>query len=439
MCSNCGQPLAADLEASEASGTADPTLGVESETTIDAPADEPPLDSPIVAEAEAPTDAEQPQEDPMSAQGTPASEEHPAREEPTATTAGPSSFARPDVPTFGEAADRVRRFFSFSGNRPEVYLRIAATGLILVLLSMLADSAGLAILVGLFIIPVLILRYLSAIDLFEREPWWGIGGAAGAGLLGGLVIGGLGHYLVDQLWIDNAPLRVGAAGFAGTPADKAGAAPFSVLFLCGLILPALAEVVKLAVPVYMRQWPVFRNEVMDGITLGAAGGGAFAAGTAIVHFWPVIVRGDSVDVGLSEWTGMILGLAVVRPLIQMAITALLGAAIWQYSLSQSTQGLTLPIAAGAGGAIFYGLSDIIVQPIGTTFELFWSCLVAVVLLYFLRVVIRQALSHDAMALGASGQRVVCPNCHRVTPVGAFCAICGAPLGTSSPAAANHAF
>jgi hypothetical protein len=213
-----------------------------------------------------------------------------------------------------------------------------------------------------------------------------------------------------------------------------------VLFLCGLLLPALAEVVKLAAPVFLRQWPEFRNEVMDGITLGAASGGAFAAGTAIVHFWPVITRGDSVGINLSEWTGMLLGLAVVRPLIQMATSALIGAALWQYSLRQSTDGLIMPIAAGAGGAIFYGLSDIIVQPVGTTFELFWSCLVAVVLLYFLRIVIRRALAQDATALGAPGQRIVCPNCNRVTPVGAFCAICGAPLTTtvvSAPAAIQN--
>jgi hypothetical protein len=336
------------------------------------------------------------------------------------------------MPSFSEAIARIRLFFSFSGNRPEVYWRIAATGLVLVLIAMLADSAGLAILIGLFIVPVLILRYLSAIDLFEREPWWGIGGAAVAGLLGGLIVGGIGHFLVDRLWIENAPLRVGAAGFGGNAAENAGRAPFSVLFLCGLILPALAEVVKLATPVFMRQWPEFRNEVMDGITLGAAAGGAFAAGTAIVHFWPVITRGDSVGIGLSEWTGMLLGLAVVRPLIQMATTALLGAALWQYSLKQSNEGLILPVAAGAGGAIFYGLSDIVVQPIGTTFELFWSVLVAAVLLYFLRVVIRQALAQDAQALGLNGQRVICGNCGRVTPVGAFCAICGAPL-VNSPA------
>jgi hypothetical protein len=438
-CSNCGQPLQADLqtvgdEPFASSSTSETPIADSAEPTL-----EPTSEEQVEVVAEPEIEPDQLEEEPMSAQ----QETVEGIEEPAvAATAGESTsktgFSRPDMPSFAEAIARIRQFFSFSGNRPEDYWRIAATGLVLVLIAMLADSAGLAILIGLFIVPVLILRYLSAIDLFEREPWWGIGGAAAAGLLGGLIVGGIGHFLVDRLWIENAPLRVGAAGFGGNAAENAGSAPFSVLFLCGLILPALAEVVKLATPVFMRQWPEFRNEVMDGITLGAAAGGAFAAGTAIVHFWPVITRGDSVGVGLSEWTGMLLGLAVVRPLIQMATTALLGAALWQYSLKQSSEGLILPVAAGAGGAIFYGLSDIVVQPIGTTFELFWSVLVAAVLLYFLRIVIRQALAQDAQALGLNGQRVICGNCGRVTPVGAFCAICGAPLGKAPAAPATPA-
>jgi RNA polymerase subunit RPABC4/transcription elongation factor Spt4 len=30
-------------------------------------------------------------------------------------------------------------------------------------------------------------------------------------------------------------------------------------------------------------------------------------------------------------------------------------------------------------------------------------------------------------LGSDDTRVVCPNCHQVTPSGAFCAHCGQPL------------
>ncbi len=380
VCSNCGQPLAADLRSDTGSDDVAqlPTPINGSDVAVSE------REQPAVTTAATPQDAEPVVEEPAvdeQATDEPVDAEESGdhfTEEPAAATSASPTFEQPRFPSAAEIVGRVRMFFTFSGNRPEVYWRIAGTGLILVLIAMLANSAGLAILIGLFIVPVLILRYLSAIDLFEKEPWWGVAGAAGAGLLGGLIIGGIGHFIVDRWWIEDAPLRVGAAGFAGNAADNAGAAPFSVLFLCGLLLPALAEVVKLATPVFLRQWPQFRNEVMDGITLGAASGGAFAAGTAIVHFWPVITRGDSVGINLSEWTGMLLGLAVVRPLIQMATTALIGAALWQYSLRQSTDGLIMPVAAGAGGAIFYGLSDIIVQPVGTTFELFWSCLVAAV-------------------------------------------------------------
>jgi hypothetical protein len=373
-----------------------------------------------------------PEEEPL---GEPAFEE--PQEPPIVPPPSPSSASTTNLfalPSLSDLVGRVRLFFTFTGNTPDIYWRIVAIGLALVLISMLAGSAGLAILIGIFILPVAILRYLSSVDLFEREPWWGIASPAAAGLFSGLVIGVIGHFIIDRLWIENAPLRVGAAGFAGEAADRAGGAPFSVLILSGLLLPAVAEAAKLAGPIFLRQWPSFRNEVMDGITLCAASGGAFAAGTAIVHFWPVITGGDSVGIGLSEWTGTLLGIAIVRPIIQVATSALLGAAVWRYSMTQSTAGLILPVAAGAGGAIFYGLSDIIVQPAGTTVELIWSILIVAVLLYFVRIVIRQARMQDAAALGASGQRTICPNCRQVTPAGAFCANCGAQLADAPPPA-----
>jgi hypothetical protein len=370
-----------------------------------------------------------PEEEPLEEGAFEEAEEPPIVPPPSPSSA--STASQFDLRSLSEVVGGVRLFFTFTGNTPDIYWRIVAIGLALVLISMLAGSAGLAILIGIFILPVAILRYLSSIDLFEREPLWGIASAAGAGLFGGLVVGGIGHFIIDRLWIENAPLRVGAAGFAGKAADQAGVAPFSVLLLSGLLLSAVAEAVKLAGPVFLRQWPFFRNEVMDGITLSAASGGAFAAGTAIVHFWPVITRGDSVGIGLSEWTGMLLGIAIVRPIIQVATSALLGAAVWRFSMTQSTAGLILPVAAGAGGAIFYGLSDMIVQPAGTTVELIWSILIAAVLLYFVRIVIRQARMQDAAALGPIGQRTICPNCRQVTPVGAFCANCGAQL-TDAP-------
>jgi hypothetical protein len=486
LCSKCGQPLSTTSLLVDDPAQTESTMETEPrpteaeqhafESPMDAIADEPesepsaqpePEQSPPEDEMESQLEASSPVETP--APHEPLVEDRPepeseepvfaaaeaveAEEEPTGeeTLEEPEPQSAPpplpgaattrgglDLPSFSEVIARVRLFFTFSGNTPDIYWRIIAIGVGLVLLAMLAGSAGLAILIGIFIVPVVILRYLSAVDLFEREPWWGIGSSAGAGLFGGLVIGGIGHYITDSLWIENAPLRVGAAGFAGEAADHAGRAPLSVLFLCGLLLPAIAEAAKLAAPIFLRQWPFFRNEVMDGITLAAAAGGGFAAGTAIVHFWPVIVRGDSVNIGLSEWTGMLLGIAIVRPIIQVATSALLGAAVWRYYMTQSTAGLILPVVAGAGGAVFYGLSDIIVEPAGTTVELIWSALIGAVLLYVLRVVIRQARLWDATALGMTGQRTICPVCRRVTPVGTFCANCGAPLADAVTSATRAA-
>ncbi|MEZ4497736.1 MAG: hypothetical protein R2845_13395 [Thermomicrobiales bacterium] len=45
---------------------------------------------------------------------------------------------------------------------------------IAVLVALLFNNAGIAILLSVFLVPVLALLYLTDLDLFEREPWTAI-------------------------------------------------------------------------------------------------------------------------------------------------------------------------------------------------------------------------------------------------------------------------
>jgi RsiW-degrading membrane proteinase PrsW (M82 family) len=308
------------------------------------------------------------------------------------------------------------------------YAWIVAIGVVLIVASLLVGSAGLAILFTVFVIPTLALRYLSSIDLIEREPWYVILAVIIIGGLVGIFMGLIGQGITDRLWIDHADFNVGAAGYGGRFAAAAGEPSALMILFGGMILPAVSVLLLMIGPLLFRRLQAFRNEVMDGLTLGAAAGFGFAAATAIVYYWPMIGEGKHPTAPLEDWTATLIGLAVVRPLLFGAVTAMIGAGIWHYALSARTADLAVPVVLGLGGLIIYSIGDVLTQPSGARTELLWNAIILAIGLFIaLRLVLQKALRHDRQIIGDSSQRTVCPNCHRVTPTGAFCAHCGHPL------------
>jgi hypothetical protein len=65
-------------------------------------------------------------------------------------------------------------------------------------------------------------------------------------------------------------------------------------------------------------------------------------------------------------------------------------------------------------------------------ELTLNLAVLVVVLLTTRFLLSRAVERDRRALTIYGPRVLCPTCGRLTPQGAFCAMCGFPLlGTTT--------
>jgi hypothetical protein len=277
------------------------------------------------------------------------------------------------------------------------------------------------------VIPAAGLVELSRRDLFEHEPRWSSPAMLGWGVVVGIVMATIGAMIAAEWWIDGAPLHVGAAGFGGAAADREGAPGVLVLFINGIVLPALGVVVATMGPYAMRRFPEFRNEVMDGLTLGAAAGCGLATGTTIVFVWPII-SGDHPNGGsVADWTALLIGVLVTRPVIFGLAVAFVCSGIWHVPMSQRSPDLFVPAGIGLGGAIVFVFGDLLVQPSGTRAELVWHVLVAGALVVAARLVLNRALAQDRLASPVAVDRVICPTCGSSTPAGLYCAKCGASL------------
>lgn len=337
---------------------------------------------------------------------------------------GASLRASPPAPS-GEEPRRVRRPRGLRG-LGFASLTIAV-GLAAILAALLAGAAGVALAVAAAVPSLLIVIRLTRIDVFEREPvriWYLVGVA---GFVAGILIAIANAWAIERFWFSGATFHAGAAGFSGDVARGEGPPPICALALGGIVFPALGLVLSLLAPVALRRIPALRNEVVDGIMLGAAAGGGFATATAIVYFWPLI-NGDPAAIGVADGTAMILGVVLVRPVLFALIAALVGAGIWRSALSGRAADLVIPISSGLAGLFVYAVVDLVLMPFGSVVELGWVVLITVALGVIGRRELHRAVRYDRQVLLAGAGRVVCPRCRSVTPAGAFCAACGESLG-----------
>jgi hypothetical protein len=309
--------------------------------------------------------------------------------------------------------------------------RVAAAGAVLALLSLLGNNPGLAIILASLVLPVVLLVELSRRDLFEQEPRWSAPAMLAWGAGTGIVIGAIAAVAAAEWWIEGAPLHVGAAGFGAAAADREGSPGFAVLLLNGILLPAIGAAVAALGAHSLRRYPTFRNEVMDGVSLGAAAGCGFATGTTIVYVWPIVGGGRPSGGTVADWTALVLGVLITRPAIFGLAVAFVCAGIWHVALSQRSADLIVPATIGLGGAIVFSFGDLLVQPSGTRPELLWHVVVAGALTVGARLVLRRAFAQDRLAMAGGPGRVICPTCGASTPVGTYCAVCGSSLRSAA--------
>ena len=315
---------------------------------------------------------------------------------------------------------------------------IAIAGIVMFLL-LLGGNASVAILISLLVLPFVVLFYLTRLDLYEREPWALLAGVVGAGALIGLIGGFLSSVILERFWFTDSRLNLGAVGFSGISANGEGSVPIGVLLLSGILIPVLTGATVLGGTIVLRRWPVFRNEITDGMTLGALAAGGFATVSAFVYFWPSAFE-DLPDRPVSQWTALLAGIVVIRPVVLILTGSLLGIAAWQYASSRDIRSVLVLGIAGVFGWLALPLGSLLLAPSGAVSEFIWYAVVLIIVGVLFRQALGRSLALDRRVLEpADGERrVVCPNCHRVTPDGSFCSFCRAPLHPDTPAALNAA-
>jgi hypothetical protein len=307
--------------------------------------------------------------------------------------------------------------------------RFTTAAVLISLLMLMANNAGLALITIGVVIPVLIVMTLTQHDVFEKESNLIVAALAVAGGVAGLLIGWISAWVVNNQWFDTGRLNFGASGFGGRFAEAEGSAPVIVWMVAGLLLPAAAIVGIGAVPVVLRRWPQFRNEVMDGMIMAGASAAGLSIGLSIVTWLPM-VDGDGPQTSVSDWTLMIVGISIVRPIVFTLCGAMIGAGVWRYMMRTSSSLTIYPAVAGVVGIFLLVIGSLQLQSNGIWSEFLWTVLVAIATFVLYRRVLDQAVATDFEALGDQEQRMVCPHCHQVTPVGAYCARCGKPLADS---------
>lgn len=309
---------------------------------------------------------------------------------------------------------------------------VVGVAVLIALIALLTNDIGIALIATAAIAPVLLILTLRQLDVFERESPLLAAGAAVAGVIGGLIIGGIMSWATRQWWFSTGGFNHGAAGYGAEFAKRAGNAPFLLLLINGILLPAVGVAAMLLGPIALRRFNQFRNEAMDGLALGALGGAGYVLGTVVVFVLPE-VGGAGPTLSVRHWTLLVLGLTLFRPLIVTAGAAIFAAGLWRFMMTERSSVLIVPAVAGVGGIVLLYLGTMILEPRSLGLEVGWNLLLAVVLIGVLSLVLRQSIAFDRRILGANDTRVTCPSCGQVTPRGAYCAHCGQPLPAADAA------
>jgi len=269
-----------------------------------------------------------------------------------------------------------------------------------------------ALIAAALLLPLLIVLYLIDVDVYEGEPPWAVafvvlwGAAAGVGF--------------GLLALHVAPSAVDVV-VNGDSQD---------VLKQGLLLPFAGLLVLLIGPVLLLPYHRF-NDVLDGVTFGAAAAAAYGGAQAItygVHYFGSGVRPAG---AIAPWIWRLLSLGLGMPIVTMGAAAAACAALWlRYRApARDSEALgpvghpvvALPLAAALvmGGAV----GETFLPPWGW---LLWLAAFDVVVIIMLRRAIHVGLLEEALEIPI-GPEITCPNCEEQTARHTFCGNCGISL------------
>jgi len=297
-----------------------------------------------------------------------------------------------------------------------------AVGLAGILVLYVAGLITAAILVAIFLVPVLYLIYLYEAQVYRDEPALVLGFTIGGGVVIGIVV------TVIERIVYNPYQGI------GNPLHGAGIGVGTLLFL-GLLVPVVQEVLKPLPALFLPNRADF-PETVDGLVFGIAAGLGFSVAESLVAFSSALT---SLPAHLTpgNWIYDLTTLAVFQPLLQGSATGMVVAAVWRYRrgrlASREIGGVAVAVIAHVAFALGTQLfKDAQLNPL---FVLVWQAAVVGAVLIYVRYLLHHALLEEAAHMGFA--ETVCPNCHMHIVASGFCPNCGGAL-TAAPAALKRA-
>jgi PrsW family intramembrane metalloprotease len=297
-----------------------------------------------------------------------------------------------------------------------------AVGLGGILILYVTGLIAAAILVAIFLVPVLYLIYLYEAQVYRDEPAVVLGFTLGGGAVLGLVV-----TLVERSLYNPFPA-------IGNPLRNAGIGVGTVLFL-GLLVPVVQEVLKPLPALFLPNRADF-PETVDGLVFGIAAGLGFSVAESLVAFSAALTS-LPVPMTPGNWIYDLATLAVLQPLLQGSATGLVVAAIWRYRRGRLARREIGGIAVALGAHVAFAIGTQLMK--GALFSpllvLVWQAIVVGGLLVYVRYLLHHALLEEAAHMGFA--ETVCPNCHMHIVASGFCPNCGMAL-TAAPATVKRA-
>lgn len=274
-----------------------------------------------------------------------------------------------------------------------------------------------AILVAIFLVPVLYLIYLYETQVYRDQPALVLGFILGGGAVLGLVLSLIERALYNPYANFGNPLHGGAVSVG------------ALLFL-GLVVPLVQEAVKPLPALFLpnrRDFP----ETVDGLVLGIAAGLGLSVAESLVAFSGVITS-LPMHTFAGNWIYELATIAVLQPLLQGSAAGMIVAAIWRYRRGRFSSRELGGVGMAVIAHIAFSLGTQVWKAalLSPLFVLAWQSVVVGAVLIYVRFLLHHSLLEEAAHMGYA--ETVCPNCHTHIVASGFCPNCGVAL-TAAPA------
>ena len=297
-----------------------------------------------------------------------------------------------------------------------------AVGLAGILILYVAGLITAAILVAIFLVPVLYLIYLYEAQVYRDEPATVLGFTIGGGAVVGLVL-----TLIVRAFDNPYPS-------VGNPL-RATSINVGLLLFLGVLVPVLQEALKPLPALFLPRRADF-PETVDGLVFGIAAGLGFSVAESLVAFSGALA-GLPAHVAPGNWIYDLITLAVFQPLLQGSATGMIVAAVWRYRRGRLGEREIGAVAMAVIAHVAFTLGTLLLKDVGVAqlFVLAWQAAIVGAVLIYVRYLLHYALLEEAAHMGFA--ETVCPNCHMHIVASGFCPNCGMAL-TAAPTAVKRA-